>query len=89
MNLEKYDCLQCSQKFNNRRQLIRHNARVHEKRYAENNKPKTSAYKCEIELCNAIFQTPGALNDHLNKHNGKLYLKIRGLLFFLKIDKTL
>lgn len=52
--------------------MVRHIARVHEKRYASDFKPRKAIYNCEMELCNAVFQTPGALNDHLNKHKGNL-----------------
>lgn len=68
-------------KFDTRRQIVRHVARVHDKRYLSDFKPKTSVYKCDYMDCDLTFQTPGALNDHFNKHKG-FFLKT---IYYLKI----
>ncbi|KAF8362851.1 hypothetical protein PRIPAC_89774, partial [Pristionchus pacificus] len=61
-------CKECGKVYANTDSLRKHKARVHEKRYAE--AARSKRYACTEEGCEKAFTTPGALQDHLNRHNG-------------------
>ena len=72
-------CSQCVKSFATQRELKRHTARVHEKRFATYERVRV--YNCEYDGCEKSFPTPGLLRDHETAHTGLPFLHILSRIY--------